>query len=85
MLKSKSPVGGHYTSKNGRSKYFISSEAYGETGSTILSEIHSMMLEIIEERTAERYLIMDNHSTNKNSIIFAYIDYLVIFFNFLIE
>ena len=78
-------LGGHYTSKNGRSKYFISSEAYGETGSTIISEIHSMMLEIIEERTTELYLIMDNHSTNKNSIVFAYIDYLVILFNFSIE
>lgn len=45
-------------------------------------EIHQMLLEVIEEQAPEVYLIVDNHNTNKNSIVLAYLIILQVIFNF---
>src|SRR3990167_4255660 len=50
--------------------------------SIVISEIHQMLLEVIEEQTAEVYLIVDNHSMNNDSIVLAYLDYLASHFQF---
>ena len=71
--------GGHYVSKFNQTKYYITSELYGENSNTILSQLHAILLEIVKNGVNNVYFILDNHSTNKNFVVLAYMDLLVIF------
>ena len=69
--------------KYNETHYFLTTELYGETANTIISEMHEVILhlftKIIKPEIKEIYFVLDNHSTNKNFTVFAYLDYLVFF------
>ena len=71
--------GGNYISKSNQTRYYITSELYGENCNTILSQFHAILLDLVRNSVNNVYFILDNHSTNKNFVVLAYMDYMVIF------
>ena len=69
--------GGYYVSKYNTTHYYLTTERYGETKNTILSELHCILKKLLVPETENIHFIMDNHSTNKNFTVLAYFDYLV--------
>ena len=72
--------GGHFIAKTGQTRYFLTTDYYGETANTICSQLHQIIHELNPKNLKKLYLVMDNHSTNKNFTILAYIDFLVFFY-----
>ena len=75
--------GGHFLSKTGQSQYYLTTELYGETSNTILSECDDLIRPLLASDAREIFFVMDNHSTNKNYVVLCYFDMLV-FFTFFI-
>lgn len=73
-------LGGHFISNKNETRYYLTTEAYGEQGNTIISEFHHVLRGYFTETTKKIHFILDNHSTNKNYIVLAYFDFLVFFF-----
>src|SRR3990167_1188970 len=73
--------GGHYVSKTGLSRYYLTTDYYGETSNTITSQLHHVISSIYNASITQIHFVFDNHSTNKNFIVLLYLDYLVFSFN----
>ena len=59
-------LGGHYNSKYNQTKYYLTTELYGENSNTIASQLHYVIKDLMKQEVSEVYFILDNHSTNKN-------------------
>ena len=69
--------GGHYFAKSNECQYYLTTELFGESANTIISECDDVLKNILKRDVKEIYFVMDNHSTNKNYTVLAYFDYLV--------
>jgi len=69
--------GGHYISKSNSTIYCLFDERYSEDSNTIVSQIHFMLKKLIKPNIKSINITLDNHSTNKNKYLMAYLDYLV--------
>src|SRR3990167_4421553 len=78
-------LGGHYNSKYNQTKYYLTTELYGENSNTTASQLHYVIKDLMKQEVSEVYFILDNHSTNKNMVVFAYLDFLVHFPFFIID
>ena len=66
--------GGHYISKSNECRYFLTTEMFGENTNTISSQFHQILREIVHGGITNIFFTLDNHSTNKNLVVLAYMD-----------